>query len=117
VHEECDERWLASVIGAVTRGAQEPADQLITVFEVLAEQLEAGAVETCPLLPPQHCRLWSYLAGLALEAGLEAPDRVAEQLLLLIDGIFAAAQRSEGANAARTAGQIAASIVDARRRS
>jgi AcrR family transcriptional regulator len=103
--------WLGWLTEAVAARAERAEDRLLAVFDALADLfadpdyrgcavhnalVEAGrespGVRQAALAHQRD--VGRYLAGLATEAGLDAPAEVAERWVLLIDGACAGALRT-----------------------
>jgi AcrR family transcriptional regulator len=114
-------RWLAEAVEART---EQPEGRLLAVFDALAELFddpeyrgcavnnalveagrEAPGVRAAALA--HHRDVACYLAGLATEAGLDAPADLAERWVLLIDGACAGALRTGDATPAAEARRVA----------
>jgi hypothetical protein len=59
-------------------------------------------------------RAWtrSLFAGLAREAGAKEPDRLAQQLMLLYDGVSVSGQMEHDPSAASAARAVATTLLD-----
>lgn len=106
--ERADEEyweWIETAIGV----ARTPEEKLVVLFETVAKQVaspecagcvfQAAAVAFPDREHPAHRgavahkkRVRDRMAALALEAGLRAPEELAAQLLLLMDGAWVAAR-------------------------
>jgi hypothetical protein len=110
--------------------ASSPRDQLLAIFDALADLFtdadfhgccvinavaEVGADAPTVVAQALLCKAKTreYVASLAAAAGLAAPEAVAVQWELLIDGAFVAAQRTKDASAAHAARQVAVLLLDA----
>lgn len=123
--------WLG---GEVERRAQDPAARLLAVFDVLGDWIRgdsAGAgFAGCAFIraaaeftdhdDPVHrlaaahkASLRKDLAALARAAGAPEPDRLAADLLLLVDGAIVTAQVSGDMDAAHRARGMAERVVGA----
>jgi AcrR family transcriptional regulator len=124
------EALLAWLSEAVTERASSPRDQLLAIFDALADLFtdadfhgccvinavaEVGADAPTVVAQALLCKAKTreYVASLAAAAGLAAPEAVAVQWELLIDGAFVAAQRTKDPSAAHAARQVAVLLLDA----
>lgn len=116
----------------VRAAASSPAEQLLAVFDWLAQWHETQGARGCAfvnaaaeLADPAHPareiarrqKRWmrDYLAGLAAEAGLSRPERLGADLMLLVDGANARVLVDGDLAAAHDARRVAAILVDASR--
>ncbi|MHB1486083.1 MAG: TetR/AcrR family transcriptional regulator [Acidimicrobiales bacterium] len=119
--------WLAA-------RSDDPREQLLALFDWLAERYVEEGLHGCAFLNAaaevpnradparevvrRHKRwLRSYLAQLANQAGLDAPDELGSELLILMDGVSGRVVSERDASAVReVAGQarrVAALLIDA----
>jgi len=118
--------WLEGEIAAV----EDPKAKLVAAFDAVAWlatsprclgcTFQAAASEFPELEHPGHqvaldhkMRVLERLAGLAHEAKLRDPAGLAEQLLLLMDGAWAAARMFGPVNHAASIGEAARVLIDA----
>lgn len=112
----------------VERETRDPRGRLLAVFDVAARWFEADGFAGCPFLNAvgEHAtevdalgsacrafkeRLRNFLARLSREAGAAEPDRLAEELALLLEGATATAQARSDPSAARVARRIAERLL------
>lgn len=112
--------WMTWLQGAVAARAQAPAEQLLAIFDALAELFADRAFNGCPLVnavaelgtvSPEvmdratfhRAELHRYVAGLARATGVRSPSELAERWVLLIDGAYVGAQRTMDADVAHRA--------------
>jgi AcrR family transcriptional regulator len=118
--------WLE---GAIEDKAGDPRAQLIGVFEAVAElttksfcygcSFQNTAVEFPALDYPGHKvarahkeQVHARLRGLAEQAGLAEPDRLADRLLLLMDGAFMSVRMFGHAGPAREVAHAARTLIE-----
>jgi len=106
-----------------------PAEQIDAVFEILAESCATPGFRGCPFInataeypDPEHPgrvvaeshRRWvrDLLAGLAGDAGVDNPDALAGQLVLLYDAAMVGAQFNPGGTAPESAREAARFLAD-----
>ena len=97
-----DERWRAS-LEEITNRYEDPEERLLATFEAYGEWLVGDDYRGCAFInaaseiaDPDHPAravalshkkgVQEHLASLAAQAGLQEPDTLAEQLLLLLEG-------------------------------
>lgn len=123
-----DERWrerVRSFAGSRTT----PAQKLLRVFDALADWLDTENTRGCAFVNA-HAELPSadhpgrqviaaskqwllgYLRDLAADAGARNPARLAEALLVLVEGATVAASLEVAPTAVATAKRVAKSLVD-----
>ena len=107
--QEADRQFWAWFEGAVASAGGEPRGQLLAVFEALAAWLANPQCHGCPFViagaefsDPQHpvhkaalvhkSAVRARFAAMAAAAGARAPDVLADQLLLLMDGGYVQAR-------------------------
>lgn len=117
--------WLAA---AVERFAKTPSERLLAIFDAFDERLRNENFWGCPLSKAsgeypniespirqyaiRHKEMFrSYIHGLAVEAGVDDPETVANQIYLLLEGAIATAQVTGNVEAAREARAAAEVIV------
>jgi AcrR family transcriptional regulator len=127
--KRADERFLRWVEEAVA-SETDPCEQLLSIFRALARQATSPTCCGCPFQgtaaefpDPNHGahrvalankqRLHARFAGLAWLGGLRAPDVVADQLLMLMDGAWVAVRMFGPNNPAVNVASAAAAIVAA----
>jgi AcrR family transcriptional regulator len=99
--------WRAAFFHEITRAGPDPWDQLRATAAALGQWFRGGRFFGCAFMnaiaehdksevwlkeiaADHHRQVLLFLAGLARQAGLQEPDIVARQILLLIDGATAA---------------------------
>ena len=92
---------------------EDPRAKLIAVFEVLATDCAGSSYRGCPMLNtntefpegkhPAHLvavthkqQVRDWFCSLAVKAGAEDPDRIAEELLIVLNGVYATAAVLDG---------------------
>jgi AcrR family transcriptional regulator len=121
--------WLEQ---AVERLAPKPADKPLAVFDALAQRFASKDYRGCAfinsmvelanrdhvvhLAAEEHKGLvTSYIAGLLKNAGIDNPDNLAHEFMMLMDGAIVTSVREGTPDAARAAKRIAAVLLsDAR---
>ena len=121
-----DQQWRESFVAAVERRASKPADRLLALFDALEEWFGredfcgCACVKACCEFPgvkepahriagQHHQMVYSYVRGLAADAGAPDPDMLATRLMLLVRGAIVWAQISgkvDAASQAREAGEV-----------
>ncbi len=121
-----DERFRNSFMKAVEQRAEKPADRLLAVFDVLEEWFRTDGFCGCMFInasaefanpddpihgtSAEHKRLvLKYLRKLAADAGITDPDRLGDQIGLLVEGAIVVAHvtgRPDAAKEARGAAEI-----------
>lgn len=114
-----EERWMRGwLVAEIQRRGETPREQLLAVFDVLADWFTQPDFAGCAFLTtmieisdrthPVHqaaitylANLRYYLAGLAAEAGIGDPDGFARKWHILIKGAILAAQEGDTAAAGR----------------
>lgn len=103
---------------------QDPRDQLVAVFEVLAGDTAGPTYRGCPMLNtgtefpegghPAHLaaanhkrQVRDWFRSLAADAGASDPDRTADELLIVLNGAYTTADLLEG----KTYGERALSLA------
>jgi len=126
--EARDARWRTWLRNRVEARAGTPRERLLAVFDVLDEWFRRpdfrgclfakAAAEYPGLADPihraaaQHQReLLSYLRGLAADAGVARPARLARALMLLLQGAVTVTQVNGPVGAAETARRAAAVLI------
>ncbi len=104
--------WFERMRGAAGEHA-DPRAKLIAVFEVLATDCAGSSYRGCPMLNtntefpegehPAHLvavthkqQVRDWFCSLAVEGGAEDPDRIAEELLIVLNGAYATAAVLDG---------------------
>jgi len=117
--EDREQRWTLGWLQAeVQRRAEDPAERLLTIFEVFGEWFSRDDFEGCSFVnvlleiairddavrqaSVRHlANIRAFLSGLAAEAGIEDPDAFARQWHILMKGSIVAAGEGDRAAAAR----------------
>ncbi len=124
-----DERFRNELMKRVEQRATHPAQRLLVLFDVLEEFCARDdftgctfinasaeyAEPDCPIHAAalEHKRLvWDYVRGLARSAGARAPDALAQELCLLMDGVAVGTQMRRQAQAAESARRAAEVLVE-----
>lgn len=106
-------------------GAQ---DKLIAVFEVLATDCAGPSYRGCPMLNtstefpegqhPAHLaavnhkqQVRDWFCSLAADAGADEPDRIAEELLIILNGAYATASVLDGGTYGQRALNLARRLI------
>jgi AcrR family transcriptional regulator len=125
-----DERWRRHVTERVERETAGSVERLLATYDALGEWMDRENPRGCAfvnaaaeLVDPGHPGLrvvhgekrWlrDLYAGLAAEAGVAEPDRLAAKLLTLHEGALVAYSVAGERDAAGTAREAAAELVDA----
>jgi AcrR family transcriptional regulator len=127
-----EQRWTEDWLHAeIERRADDPGDRLLAIFDVFDEWFQRDDFEGCsfinvllettdPASPvrsasaDQLARIRAYVAGLAREAGVADPERLAHKWHILMKGSIVAAGEGDH-EAARRAREVAALVLrDAR---
>lgn len=115
-----DETFRNWFMRAVERRARSPRERLLALFDVLGDWTREPGFSGCMFInaaaeygdcdhpvhaiAAEHKRLMiAYIRGLAEQAGADAPERLAERLDLLMEGVIVIAQLCGKADAADTA--------------
>jgi len=127
-----DERFRESWAAAVRERAAEPAERLAVAIEVVGEAMGSAGYPGCTFLGAaaedrgsagggggvateasrgHKAAMRATLAGWAESAGLVEPERVAERVMLLIDGALMTSLMSRGGGAFVEAGGMAREMV------
>jgi hypothetical protein len=125
-------RWFDGVRAEVEARTATPDDRLTAFFDVLGEWLVADESRGCQALnaaaearysdPEAHVladlqrEIEEYLRSTAADAGLADADRLARQLLLLVQGAIVTAATERSSEPAVTARLAAARLVASSRR-
>jgi AcrR family transcriptional regulator len=127
VLQERDARWMDWFIRATSR-AKSPAARLLSAFDALDEWFHSEDFNGCAfinaageigdandpirVIAHEHkARLRDYLRGIAAELPATYPDRLASELLILIDGAITVAKVMGHKSAAREAQQLAQRLL------
>jgi AcrR family transcriptional regulator len=124
-----DEAWSGQLRAAAEAAGDEPRDQLVGMFDALtaacrregyhgcafinaaAESDSGGEVHTRAVEHKKAVRTW--VAGLARRAGAGSPDRLARQLMLILNGGLAEGVLEADPSIPRAAKTAARVLVDA----
>lgn len=121
--ERRDRQWREWLREHVERHSASPGERLLAVFDALDSWFhsprfrgcafvnvagELGVAEETSRQAARHKQaVEGYLVGLATAAGLDDPERLAEQLMILIEGAISRAHVSGELSAGQTAGRMA----------
>ena len=122
-------KWLEGA----TAGYEAPREKLIAIFKALGERADGAECFGCPVQAtaaefpdPEHPghkvalankqRVRAYLLDLADQAQLRAPDALADQLMLLMDGAYASSRMYGPGNPARYVADAARALIEAHSR-
>jgi AcrR family transcriptional regulator len=130
--ERREQRWTKDWLQhEAERRATDPAERLLAIFDVFDEWFQREDFEGCSFInvllettdpgspvrgasAEQLARIRAYVAGLAREAGVAAPERLAHKWHILMKGSIVAAGEGDH-EAARRAREVAALVLrDAR---
>ena len=128
--ERRDETWRSWLHDRVEALSPDRLGRPLAVFDAVAERVSAPGFRGCAFTntiaefpDPDHpahvaarlhkAQVVDYLTLLCADANLEAPDEIARQLMILIDGAVVGAARDGNALAARTAQAAAAALLAA----
>lgn len=123
-----DERWRGWLVETVERRGGTAKERLLSTFDALGEWIERGNTRGCgfvnamvelrredhpgrAVVMEQKRWLDGYLAKLATEAGAEDPEGLADQLLILHEGVNVTSSLGIPTDAARKARQAAAVLI------
>ncbi len=123
-----DERWRAS-LEEITNRYEDPEERLLATFEAYGEWLVGDDYRGCAFInaaseiaDPDHPAravalshkkgVQEHLASLAAQAGLQEPETLAEELLLLLEGAAVTASMRKSHEPLDTARSAARSLVD-----
>lgn len=132
--ERINDEWSAWLRTRVAGASKRPRERLLAVFDALGEWFRTPTFRGCPFIntaaeaadrsSPTAKAAWrfkrgfrDYLRELAREAGVEGPDRLADQLLLLADGAIVRAAMTGEAGSAAVAKRAARALLGRRRAS
>lgn len=129
--QRCDARFFERFDESLAKQPGEPAKQLVQYFEDLARRASAPGYRGCPFVnvatefpdathPARRSvdnnktRLMARLTALAQEAGAKDPVALAEELALLVEGVYAASQTyGPGCGAILAAPRTAKLLIEA----
>lgn len=129
--QRCDVRFFERFDESLAKHPGEPAKQLMQYFEDLARRASAPDYRGCPFVnvatefpdathPARRSvehnktRLMARLTALAQEAGANDPVALAEELALLVEGVYAASQTyGPGCGAILAAPRMAKLLIEA----
>jgi AcrR family transcriptional regulator len=123
-----DQEYRDWIVREVNKRSQKPAKRLLACFDVIGEWVSSKDFYGCACInasaefadkeDPVHTAaadhkrfMTAYLRGLARDAKLTDPTRVARQLLILIDGAVVVAQVTGRADAVRDAKRVAELLI------
>jgi AcrR family transcriptional regulator len=123
-----NDEWSAWLKSRVERRAASPRERLLVVFDALGEWFRTPAFRGCPFIntaaevssrnSPMAKAAWvfkrgfrDYLRTLAVEAKADAPELLADQLLLLADGAIVRAAMTGDMSSARVAKKAADTLI------
>ena len=123
-----DARWSAS-LEEITNRYEDPKERLLATFEAYGEWLVGDDYRGCAFInaaseiaDPDHPAravalshkkgVQEHLASLAAQAGLQEPETLAEELLLLLEGAAVTASMRKSYEPLDTARSAARSLVD-----
>ncbi|WP_299488350.1 TetR/AcrR family transcriptional regulator [Acaryochloris sp. IP29b_bin.137] len=126
--QQRDEDWRAWFQARVESLATEPCDRILAIFDALVEWIEQPDFRGCAfinstveLVDPEHPgyqvaiehqrAISDYVLSLVTVAGLNNPDMLAKQLLVLIEGAIVVSMMQGNSDAALSAKQIAATLL------
>jgi AcrR family transcriptional regulator len=119
-------QWLHDV----TAAHETPLEKLIAIFNALGEKADSAACLGCPVQAtaaefpdPNHPghqvalaskqKVRAHFRDLAEQARLRDPDRLADQLMLLMDGAYASSRMYGPGNPARHVAAAARALIEA----
>lgn len=125
-----DERWVAWLKEAVVSISSAPRERLLAVFEALERRFEEAGFRGCAYLNcpieladdghPAHraCLedqeiVRAYLLELADEAGVQDPEALSHQLLMVLNGALLTAVLRSDSDVAGTARRTAKALISA----
>lgn len=123
-----DERWRASLV-EITNRYEDSKERLLATFEAYGEWLVGDDYRGCAFInaaseiaDPDHPArtvalshkkgVQEHLASLAAQAGLQEPETLAEELLLLLEGATVTASMRKSHKSLDTARSTARSLAD-----
>lgn len=128
-----DEDFRAWFVEQVNSRAERPKDKLLAIFDVIGEWLEIPEFRGCAFINaaaefpvegnPVHQvsaefydQFRSYMRDLAAQCGIAAPENLALQLSLLVEGAIVSEQMKRHSGAANQAKQAAGVLIESRMR-
>jgi AcrR family transcriptional regulator len=129
--QRCDMRFFQRFEESLAKHPGEPVRQLVQYFEDLAQRASAPDYRGCPFVnvatefpdathPARRSvdnnksKLMARLTALAQEAGAANPIALAEELALIVEGVYAASQTyGPGCGAIRAAPRMAKLLIEA----
>ena len=129
--QRCDVRFFERFDESLAKHPGEPAKQLVQYFEDLSGRASAPGYRGCPFVnvatefpdamhparrsvDSNKSRLMARLTALAQKAGAKDPVALAEELALLVEGIYAASQTyGPGCGAILAAPRMAKLLIEA----
>lgn len=128
--ERRDRAWRESLPAKVAAHTNDPVERVLTIFDILADRFDEADFRGCAFTntiietadrdhPAHHAAaahktfLREYIGRLLQEAGIADAQRLAVQVLLLIDGAFVTALREGTPQTALIAKQAAATLLHA----
>jgi len=128
-----DEDFRAWFVEQVNSRAEQPKDKLLAIFDVIGEWLEIPEFRGCAFINaaaefpvegnPVHQvsaefydQFRSYMRDLAAQCGIAAPENLALQLSLLVEGAIVSEQMKRHSGAAGQAKQAAGVLIESRLR-
>ena len=126
--ERSDRLYRAWFDAAATAGGPDPGAQILAVFDALTEQVQPGQCRGCPFLmalaefpDPAHpahrnavaVKAWvrARFGELTTALGAPGPEPLADQLALVMEGVYASVQALGADGPARTGRAFAAALL------
>ena len=126
--QQRDETWRTWFQARVEQVATAPKDQLLAIFDVLQEWFQQPDFRGCAfinstveLVDPDHPGyqvavahqqvIFDYILSLVKAADLPNPDRLAQQLLILVEGAIVVAMMQRNPDTAQQAKQAASVLI------
>ena len=126
--ERADRLYRAWFDAAAAAGGPDPGAQILAVFDALTEQVQPGQCRGCPFLMalaefpdpahPAHCnavavKAWvrARFGELTAALGAPGPEPLADQLALVMEGVYASVQALGVEGPARTGRAFAAALL------
>jgi len=126
--DRVDEQWTGQLKDAAQAAGDEPAEQLVGLYDALLSACRRDGYRGCGFInaaaeseagTPLHARtvahkdaIRSWMRGLAADAGAADPDALARSLSLLLDGGLASGVLDGSPDAPRAAKTAARSLVE-----
>jgi AcrR family transcriptional regulator len=127
--QERADAWFTRMRQACDR-VDDPREKLLTIFTTVIEETEAPDFRGCPMLnthtefpDSEHSanrvavtheqRVRDWMRDLAADAGARDPDQLADELTLVLNGIYVTATVLGSQGPARRAGELARRLVRA----